>query len=240
MSSQSFFGLPIIKYASLGFAALLALAALAWAEGHDDCAQTNDRTLRIDACTKIINSEEFSDGERAVAHFNRGSAQEFLGEISNAIEDYTSALRLNPEMAAAHYNRANAYFALEDYVRAIDDYDQAVRLDPTAANALNNRGEVYSRLGDNKRAVADFSQALEVDPDYIDAYRNRGVVYEYLGEYGRAVRDWDREIELGGAERARWWQEYLTGKGHYSGEIDGKNSPAIWAALTACAADPDC
>jgi hypothetical protein len=56
----------------------------------------------------------------------------------------------------------------------------------------------------------------------------------------RRANDWDQEIELGGADRAHWWQQYLARKGHYSGEIDGVNSPGVWAALTACAADPSC
>jgi tetratricopeptide (TPR) repeat protein len=240
MTRHTVFSTGPLKGAATGLAALLAFAAFAWAGAQDDCAQKDDRGLRIDACTEMINSDEFSSRERAVAHFNRGSARDSLGDIPGAIEDYDAALRLDPEMGAAYYNRANAYFSLDDYAKAIKDYDQAVRIDPAAALAHNNRGEAYSLLGDDKRALEDFSQALRIDPTYADAYRNRGVVYENMGRFDRAVSDWDQEIQLGGAERARWWQEYLTAKGHYSGEIDGINSPAVWAALTACAVDPDC
>jgi tetratricopeptide (TPR) repeat protein len=224
----------------MGLAGILTFAALAWAGAPDDCAQKGDRDLRVAACTEVINSSEFSVAERAVAHFNRGSARDLLGETTLAIEDYDAALLLNPEMKAAYFNRANAYFMLDDYTRAIEDYGQAIQIDPADIHAYNNRGDAYSRIGEDQRAIEDLSAALRIDPTYTDAYRNRGVIYENLGKVDLAVRDWDREIQLGGAERARWWQEYLTEKGHYTGEIDGINSPAVWAALAECAADPDC
>jgi tetratricopeptide (TPR) repeat protein len=236
MIKQRFFATSLLT----GLAALLAFSALALTGEQGDCTQKKDRGLRIGACTAIINSGEMSDAERAVAHFNRGSAHDGLGETAQAIEDYDAALLLAPEMEDAYYNRANDYFMLDDHARAIEDYDQAVRIDPTAAHAYNNRGEAHSRLGDEKQAIEDFSQALRIDPGYADAYRNRGVVYEIIGQYENAVNDWEREIALGGAERAQWWREYLIAKGHYSSEIDSIDSPAGWAALTACAVDPDC
>lgn len=238
MPARNFSATTLLIGLSAGLAAMMALAA--WAGAKDDCAQKDDRALRIEACTAMITSDEHSDPERAVAHFNRGSAHDALGQTLLAIEDYDAALLLDPELQAAYYNRANAYFARDEYARAIEDYNQAVQIDPAAANAYNNRGEAYSRLGEDQQAIDDFSQALRINPNYADAYRNRGVVYENMGKFDRAVHDWDQEIQLGGTERALWWQEYLTARGHYSGQIDGINSPGVWAALTACAIDPDC
>jgi tetratricopeptide (TPR) repeat protein len=240
VDQNGFFASSLFKRVSTGLAVLLVFAALALAGAREDCSRKEDRGAQIEACTAVINSDDFSGKERAVAHFYRGSARDIQGETTLAIEDYDAALLLNPEMYAAYYNRANAYFALDDYSRAIADYDNAIRYNPAAAHAYNNRGEAFSRLGENQLAIESLSAALRIDPNYVDAYRNRGVVYEDMGRYELAVRDWDQEIELGGTERARWWQEYLTTNGHYSGEIDGRNSPAVWVALTACAIDPDC
>jgi hypothetical protein len=104
MTRHTVFSTGPLKGAATGLAALLAFAAFAWAGAQDDCAQKDDRGLRIDACTEMINSDEFSSRERAVAHFNRGSARDSLGDIPGAIEDYDAALRLDPEMGAAYYN----------------------------------------------------------------------------------------------------------------------------------------
>ena len=222
------------------FAALLALTTPAWAGMEEDCSQSIDRILRIDACTAIIASGTVTGRKLAVAHFNRGNAHDAFGEYSEAIADYDMAILIAPDINAAYYNRANTYAALGEFSRAINDYDETLRLDPDSAAAHNNRGEAYSHLGQNDQAIEDFNQALRIDPSYVDVYRNRGVVYESMGQFDRAVQDWDQEVQLGGAERAKWWQEYLTSKGYYSGDIDGIYSPGLWVDMMECARDPDC
>jgi hypothetical protein len=52
--------------------------------------------------------------------------------------------------------------------------------------------------------------------------------------------DWEQAIQIDGAPRAKWWQEYMKGKGQYSGAIDGIFGPATRRALLACAIDPAC
>ena len=79
-----------------------------------------------------------------------------------------------------------------------------------------------------------------IDPNYGNAYQNRGVSYENLGEYERAARDWEQAIRIDGASRARWWQKYMKGKGHYAGAIDGIFGPVTRRALAACAVDSAC
>ncbi|HUS56117.1 MAG TPA: tetratricopeptide repeat protein [Thermohalobaculum sp.] len=225
---------------AVSLAALLAPAVPVWATMEDDCAQSADRILRMDACTALINSGKVTGRKLAIAHFNHGAANDSIGEYARAIEDYDRALSIAPDIEAAHFNRANAYFVLGEFEKAIEGFGETVRIDPDSAAAFNNRGEANSLLGENQRAIDDFNQALRIDPGYTDAYRNRGVVYESMGQYDRAVKDWDKEVQLGGAERAKWWQEYLSAKGYYSGEIDGVYSPGIWAAMMECARDPDC
>lgn len=143
-------------------------------------------------------------------------------------------------LAWVHYNRGNAFNALGEHARAIEDYDRTLSLDPGFAYAYTNRGVAYRFLGQNERAIEDFDRALELNPKDSGAYQSRGAAWEALGDYGRAAADWEKAIMLDGAGRARWWQEYLAGKGHYEGAIDGIYGPGTRKALEACAADPDC
>ena len=106
--------------------------------------------------------------------------------------------------------------------------------------AYNNRGLGYDRRGEFAQAIEEYDQALRLDPGYDFAYQNRGVTYESLGQYERAAVDWERAIRIAGASRAIWWQEYMKGKGHYSGAIDGIFGPATRRALLACTVDPAC
>ena len=106
--------------------------------------------------------------------------------------------------------------------------------------AYYNRGSAYDDLGDHRRAIEDYTQALRLDPGDGSAYQNRGVSHESLGEYARAAADWERAIRIDGASRAEWWQNYMKGKGHYAGAIDGVFTPGLRRDLLACAIDPAC
>ena len=106
--------------------------------------------------------------------------------------------------------------------------------------AYNNRGIAYAHLDKYRLAIQDYDQALRLDPDDASVYHNRGVSYKSVGEYERTVGDWEQLIRIDGAPRAKRWQTYLKGKGHYAGAIDGIFGLGTRRGLVACARDPNC
>ena len=56
-----------------------------------------------------------------------------IAQENASIADYTTAIRLDPDVAAPYNNRGNAYGALGEYKSAIADYTTAIRLDPDLA-----------------------------------------------------------------------------------------------------------
>ncbi len=84
------------------------------------------------------------------ANYNRGLAYAKLGEFPAAIEDYTQALRLNPNHAGAYNNRGNAYYKLGEYEKAIADYDACLALNPNFPDVQHNR-DVAQGVWDEKR-----------------------------------------------------------------------------------------
>ena len=231
-----------MRFSSLSVVVLFlsSLATPTRAGMWEDCNQTGDPNLRIRGCTIAILSGQYSGKDLATVYFNRANAARRFGEYRLAIEDYGQALRLDPGYATAYNNRANAYSELGNGRRAIEDYDRALRLDPGDAIAYSNRGAVYRKLGEYRRAIDDYDQALRIDPGYSDAYHNRGIANKSLGRYDRAAEDWEQAIRIDGASRAKWWQSYMKGKGHYAGALDGILGPGTRRALLACARDPAC
>jgi tetratricopeptide (TPR) repeat protein/S1-C subfamily serine protease len=133
---------------------------------------------------------------RAAFYNNRGNVRDDLGDKPGAIDDYTQAIKINPNYAQAYYNRGIVRYDLGDKPGAIDDYTQAIKINPNYALAYNNRGNVRYDLGDKPGAIDDYTQAIKINPNYAQAYYNRGIVRYDLGDKPGAIDDYTQAIKI--------------------------------------------
>ena len=122
-----------------------------------------------------------------------------------AIDNYTSAIKIDPDYALAYFNRGNAYDELENYTAAIADYTSALRINPDDADAYNNRGNVYANLENYTAAIADYNSAIRIDPEKDEAYRNRGIAKENAGQ--SYCSDYKKCCDLGDEECCEWFND---------------------------------
>ena len=66
-------------------------------------------------------------------------------QYEEAVEEYTEALRIDPEYAGAYYNRGYAYYLMGRYDRSIADYSESLRLEPDDVDAYIRRGTPTQR-----------------------------------------------------------------------------------------------
>ena len=89
---------------------------------------------------------------------NRG-LQWLASDVKRAIEDYSTALRLDPHYAVAWTSRGEAWALLGDHDKAIADFDEAIKLAPRFMHPMYNPYESRARSkeskGDVKGAEAD-------------------------------------------------------------------------------------
>jgi tetratricopeptide (TPR) repeat protein len=78
-------------------------------------------------------------GRTAQSYFDSGETFRTRGDWVTAIEEYTQAIRIDPNYAWAYIYRGWVYNEKGDYDRAIADLTQAIRLVPNYAAAYNNR-----------------------------------------------------------------------------------------------------
>jgi tetratricopeptide (TPR) repeat protein len=69
----------------------------------------------------------------ADAHFDRGMAFLERREYDKAINEFSEAIRLDPNYVHAYVSRGNAYGIHGAVDKAIDDFTEAIRLDPNVA-----------------------------------------------------------------------------------------------------------
>src|SRR5882672_8197883 len=158
---------------------LLAVAAPAAAQSPIDTCFTTDAAasldLRIDGCTRLIESGVLTPDTLAIALQNRGTAYLGKGDPDRAIEDYDRAIRLDPNYANAFNSRGVAYQAKGQNDRALKDYDEAIRLEPGNSNALDSRAFVHLRLSRWSDAFADADAAVQANSRNAWALFERGV-----------------------------------------------------------------
>ena len=131
-----------------------------------------------------------------VAYNNLGLAYDDLGRSTEAIEDYTQAIRIKPDYAEAYYNLGVVYEKLDRPNEAIEADKQAIRFKPDYTEAYYNLGVVYDKLNRPAEAIEAYNQTIKIKPDYAKAYLGLGVVYSKLDHDADAIEAYRQAIRI--------------------------------------------
>jgi len=118
----------------------------------------------------------------ALSYFKKGQGYFNDGKYQQAINEFTTSIRLDPDYVSNYGWRGAAYSFLDQFQLAIQDNNMAIELNPTDDMAYNNRGAAYYELRQYSTAINDFTKAIQLDPDNALAYKNRGNSYRALGQ----------------------------------------------------------
>lgn len=142
-------------------------------------------------------SQPASDGNKtkAAGYFNRGLLKGKSGDHRGAVEDFTTAIRLDPYYTEAYFNRGFDRRETGDLQGAIDDYDKTIHLNPGHYKAYYNRGNIYSDRGDLGRAIQDYSESITRNGSYFWTYYNRAMCRFHQKDYRGAASDFSVFIE---------------------------------------------
>ena len=141
----------------------------------EDCTRSSEPATVIAACTRLIESGQFTGHNLAIFHYDRGIAHKNKKDFDQALSDYSEAIRLDPNYAHAYLNRGVLLADKREIDRAMADFEAAIRLDPTEKLGYMNRAAAYKIKGDWDRAIADYSEAIRLDPNDIDIIYARGI-----------------------------------------------------------------
>jgi tetratricopeptide (TPR) repeat protein len=111
-----------------------------------------------------------SDRLRVAALHNRALAHQQAGHSSQAIDDFSSALRLNPALAHAYYGRANVMRETGNLLSALSDYEMAVHYKyPVGHLPLFGQALTYELLNRPLSAEKLLQQTLQLKRDFTPA-----------------------------------------------------------------------
>ena len=121
----------------------------------------------IQTCDGAIGRSWSTVGETATAFVNRGTLHLVRGENDKAINDFTQAIKADPNLAAAYNDRGVALSATHHQADAIRDFTQALALKAENPDQVTfNRALAYEDSGDLKHAYIDYRKAAELNPSW--------------------------------------------------------------------------
>lgn len=142
---------------------------------------------------------------------NRANYLRDQGRYTEALEDYSQSIRLNPNGHQAYNSRARLYFTMattrDTLLLALQDYTKAIELSPNDGEFYVNRGATYARLGQGEQAIADLDKGLAIKPDHAVGYLNRSVIHNGMGNIPKALADIDSYLELRPYDANMWYEK---------------------------------
>jgi len=99
----------------------------------------------------------------ALDHFNRGNAYHEEHKFNLAIQEYQTAIALNPEESTFYYNLGLAYHSIILYERAIQSYQKAIELKPDFGQAWYNLALSLDKIDDTENAFIAYEKYQKIN-----------------------------------------------------------------------------
>lgn len=128
------------------------------------------------ALTTVYDENIRRDEQDYGSRYDRGRVHGQLGDMPQALEDFSAAIRLRPDDPDAYFSRGRILSETRKFDEAISDFSRAHELDPEDAWPLANRGIAYAWKQDQVRAEKDFAAAAAIDPANVVVMRGRGLL----------------------------------------------------------------
>ena len=155
---------------------------------------------------------KYENRRNSLPYWNRGQyLRNKEGKYEAALEDYTTAITIEPDNPELTNSRGKTYFDMatsgkykgrerELTEKALADFTSALskpKIKPkTKAEVLINRGAALSSMGRLEEALADLDAGIALAPDNKNGYLNRSLTHFHLQRYDKAIEDYTKYLEL--------------------------------------------
>jgi tetratricopeptide (TPR) repeat protein len=126
----------------------------------------------------------------------RALALQFLGKFKLAIEDYTNALKSEPNNVETLIRRGQTFFSSGMSDAAIRDFKSAIRRDRGNDQALYHLANTRFAEGEYKLALRDVRRAIESSPRNVRYYGLYADILQKLGQHAGVIEALDKATLL--------------------------------------------
>lgn len=137
-----------------------------------------------------------SPGLEAMLHNDVGLVLAREGKTSDAVGEFTQAVRLSARFAEAHNNLADALAAEGRFPDAIAHFEIAATLKPDFVEAQVGLGGALLKTGRASEALPHFRRALAENPQLAEAHNGLGAALAMLGQSDQAMSEYNEALRL--------------------------------------------
>ncbi|HBM15137.1 MAG TPA: hypothetical protein DD381_02145 [Lentisphaeria bacterium] len=131
------------------------------------------------------------------AYAKRALCKDLIGDWKGAIEDYSTASKLDPKKAEGYLLAIGSINnKLGNFSEAVHSYDKAIALNQKNSAAYFLRGASKQLLRNYKGAIEDYDKAIELFPQFTQAYSAKGTVLLEEKDLLKAISDFDKAIKI--------------------------------------------
>lgn len=153
-----------------------------------------DNAGRTQEAIKTMSDYIANTPDEPVGYYQRGWFKDHFGDIEGALEDYTMAITLQPNVAYAYLNRGVLYRLKGENAKAESDFKQVVRLDSIPEEAECSF-YAYYYLGQKDKAIEILNTIL--DKDKKGNCYDAACLYSVMGEKEKALSYLRQSLEDG-------------------------------------------
>ena len=153
-----------------------------------------DNAGRTQEAIKTMSDYIANTPDEPAGYYQRGWFKDHSGDIEGALEDYTMAITLQPNVAYAYLNRGVLYRLKGENAKAESDFKQVVRLDSIPEDAECSF-YAYYYLGQKDKAIEILNTIL--DKDKKGNCYDAACLYSVMGEKEKALSYLRQSLENG-------------------------------------------
>lgn len=119
-------------------------------------------------------------------YHNRGALKERLRDFDGAIQDFTSAIAIEPE-ALSYNDRGQVYHLNKEYEKAISDFKKAIELDKTWSTPHSNIAIAYKYVNKLDESLKHYEEALRLSSNDYRTRFNMGLLLMKMEKFEKAI-----------------------------------------------------
>jgi len=129
-------------------------------------------------------------------YFNLAKSLTELGEVSEALHQYSKAIQLQPAFAEAWTNKSTILCKLKRFDEALAHSEKAIQFMPNLAEAWSSRGFILYGMQHYDQAKASSEKSIQLKPDLAESYYNLGNIYSCQKQFELALRNYEKVYSL--------------------------------------------